>query len=154
MKQLLLLFISMSFYVSSAFGCSPGVRSHFYVDLDAEIEWNSHLYPPDIKNLDIVRGKFPCQFGKIKIEVSFPKDSFYLISDVGFYFVQENVDILDSIFPSSPLIAVKDENGKFYIEFEWSDFKLDTKLNTSFRLMTVLKDSRISSVSKLMVVSG
>jgi hypothetical protein len=86
--------------------------------------------------------------------VSFPKDSFYLISDVGFYFVQDNINILDSIFPSSPLIAVQGENGKFYIEFEWSDFKLDTKLNTSFRLLTVLKDSRISSVSKLIVVNG
>ncbi len=98
MKLLLLLFLSMSFYVSTAFGCSPGVRSNFDVDLDAEIEWNSNLYPPDIKNLDIVRGQFPCQFGKIKIEVSFPKNSFYLISDVGFYFVQDNSDILDSIF--------------------------------------------------------
>jgi len=144
----------MSFFVSSAFGCSPGALSNFDVDLDAEIEWSSKIYPPDIKNLNIVRGKFPCQFGKIKIEVSFPKDSFYIISDVGFYFVQESVNILDSIFPSSPLIAVQGENGKFYIEFEWSDFKLDTKLNTSFRLMTVLKDSRISSVSKLIVVSG
>ena len=43
------------------------------------------------------------------------------------------------------------EDGRFYLEFEWLDF--EKKLKTSFYLVTVLKDSSISSLSKLIMIN-
>ncbi|MBA6339156.1 hypothetical protein H4J57_18355 [Colwellia sp. BRX8-7] len=49
MKYLLFPILFIIFCTSSAFACSPGTISHFYIDLDADIEWSSDLFPPEIK---------------------------------------------------------------------------------------------------------
>ncbi|MBA6350318.1 MAG: hypothetical protein ACI87J_002461 [Colwellia sp.] len=151
MKYLLFPILFIIFCTSSAFACSPGTISHFYIDLDADIEWSSDLFPPEIKSINIERGQFPCNHGKLKIEVTLPKNSFYKITDVGFYFIHDNSDFIDSIYPDNPLIVKESEDGRFYLEFEWLDF--EKKLKTSFYLVTVLKDSSISSLSKLIMIN-
>jgi hypothetical protein len=152
MKYLLFPILLMMFFATSTFACSPGMRFHFHIDLDAEVEWSSDLLPPEIKSINIERGHRPCHFGKVKIELLLPKNSFYKITDVGFYFIHDGYDSSESIYPDRPLIARKNEDGKFYLEFDWADYNKE-KLNTSFYLVTVLKDSSISSLSKLIVVN-
>ena len=151
MKYLLIPILLLIFCTSSAFACSPGMRPHFYIDLDADVEWSSDLFPPEIKSINIERGQFPCNHGRLKIEVLLPKNSFYKITDVGFYFIHDSYDSIDSIYPDNPLIVRKSKDGKFYLEFEWLDY--EKKLKTSFYLVTVLKDSSISSLSKLITIN-
>jgi hypothetical protein len=153
MKSLLFPVLLLILNSSITFACSPGARSSFFIDLDAEVKWSSDLYPPDIKSVNVKRGQSPCDFGIIKIEILMPKNSFYQISEVGFYFIHDSNEPLESIYPDSPLIAIKNENGKFYLEYDWFDKYPKTELNTSFQLVTVLKNSSISSLSKLIVVN-
>jgi len=140
-------------FSSSVLACSPGGRSNFFIDLDAEVEWSSDLYPPEIKSISIERGGLPCHFGRIRIELLMPKKSFYKISEVGFYFIHDSYDSLKSIYPDSPLSAIKNENGAFYLEFDWSDYYPKNEFKTSFQLVTVLKDSTISSLSKTVLIN-
>lgn len=153
MKYLLFAMLFMTLNVPSSFACSPSVRANFFMNTDAEIEWSSSLYPPKIKGINVKRGRSPCNFGTIKIEILMPKNSFYTISEVGFYFIHDTAEPLNSIYPNIPLTAKKNENGKLYLEFDWLDEYPNSKLKTSFYIVTVLKDSRMSSLSELIVVN-
>jgi len=136
----------------NAYACSPSYQSSFHIEAVDNVEWSEHLYPPEIKKITVTRGKKPCYFGTIIIEVSLPNNSHYQISDIGFYFVQDTTNLLTSIFPDSPLFAQTSATGKHFIEFQWHDQKYSQKLNHPFYLVTVLKNSRISGMSKKSII--
>jgi len=131
-----------------ALACSPGVNNHFDIDFSADIKWSSHLYPPIINNTRVERGIGPCYFATVTIEVELPPLSFYKLYEVGFYVIHENSKRSNYIFPNFPTAAQQSKDGKFYISFQWLDTHRDKALNIPFSLITVLKDSTISAISK------
>jgi len=140
------------FKAGAVLSCSPGIhRDSFYIDSFAEVEWSTELYPPIVEKISVWRSY--CDFVTIKLQVALPEESFYKVSDVGFYFISIDSSTKNKAFPRSPKFARK-EDGKYYLILELLDLRLNDQvpLELSFKLATVLKDSTISQLSNIISV--
>lgn len=118
------------------------------------------LPAPEVKVIDVQRGKSqsdaPCpSSGLVTLDVKLPKNSFYKLDEVGFYFRMTSSKRPDQIFPLEPVVGqLLGPRARF--AFRWFDDDLEHQrpLNIEVEVFAVNGGLQLGASQKVHVIEA